>query len=145
MKLAIIMIAISAVGLLTGTVQAATNQLVIAQNTDSPDPAHPMTYLLDEGWIWASVGSARSVDIAGLKVLDLCSPYRIGNSFTNPTINDREPCDSLLGMMKSDCQSQVQFNFCTDSRYTNWLVNDYGAYPIGTWSYTDHSGHMVNP
>jgi len=58
---------------------------------------------------------------------------------------DIESCARKLGFIKNarDLQGQViaegqetqQYLHCSDARYTNWLVNDSGSYPKGTWNY----------
>jgi len=78
-------------------------------------------------------------------VLDGCTPYS-AHVNTNMTIgNQTLRCASLLGQLKSVCgvdpmalSRSEPLPACSDPRYTNWLVNDYGVYPPGTWDFADH-------
>jgi hypothetical protein len=71
-----------------------------------------------------------------LKKLDLCTPYsaHIGDS-----VNDSgkiTSCASELGLIKYECNaSHDDAQICSEPRYVNWLVNDYGSYPVGTWDF----------
>jgi hypothetical protein len=59
----------------------------------------------------------------------------------------------MLGLMKSACDVHgqlvtqgtysQQYSACLDPRYNNWLVNDYGAYPAGTWDHVTNQCYMT--
>jgi hypothetical protein len=79
--------------------------------------------------------------------LDSCTPYSMHIGM-NITMSDNQTlsCASLLGQLKWVCgldpmvfSRSEPFPACSDPRYTNWLVNDYGVYPPGTWDFADHT------
>ena len=112
-----------------------------------------ITGILQSASGWADVygsSGANDVNTLGFWVLDLCTPYGVkgGGSLINQTTGvSFGSCASFLGMLKTACQSNngELFKFCTDPRYTSWLVNDYGAYPAGTWDYREYYGHNIRP
>jgi hypothetical protein len=66
----------------------------------------------------------------------------------NITLSDNQSfsCASLLGQLTFVCgvdnivlDPNEPLPACSDPRYTNWLVNDYGVYPPGTWDFVDHT------
>jgi len=79
--------------------------------------------------------------------LDLCTPYSMHVGM-NITMSDNQSisCASLLGQLKFVCgvdpmalSRSEPLPACSDPRYTNWLVNDYGVDPPGTWDFADHT------
>jgi hypothetical protein len=137
------------------TVSHTTTQptLLEQSKTINSNPIN-ITGIMQSASAWADIyGSSgvNDVNTAGFWVLDLCTPYSVkgGGSLINQTTGASfGSCASFLGMLKTACQSNNAelFKFCTDPRYTNWLINDYGAYPAGTWDYqSGEIGKLITP